>query len=102
MALREFAFSRRLAPDWSPPSRGASCDDGAMAEPDERAQRIVFGALLEAHPGPLSRSELATMLRDPVAATDAVDALVRDGVANLAGEMVFASRAATRADQLGL
>lgn len=101
MTLRGFA-SRRLAAAGACQGRAASCDDGAMAEADERAQRIVFGALLEADPGALSRSELATMLGDPVAATDAVDALVRDGVANHAGEMVFASRAAIRADRLGL
>lgn len=79
-----------------------SCHDGAVSVAAEDAQRIVFGALLESHPGPLSRGELATRLADPIAATDAVDALARDGVANLAGDMVFASRAAVRADQLGL
>ena len=69
---------------------------------DEDAQRIVFGALLEAHPGPLSLSELVTMLHDSVAACDAVGALRRDGVANVAGDLVFASRAAVRADALGI
>jgi hypothetical protein len=69
---------------------------------EHEAQRITFGALLEAHPGPLSRAELATMLGDPIAAADAVGALQRDGVANVAGELVYASRAAVTADQLGI
>jgi hypothetical protein len=71
-------------------------------DPLERAQRVVLGALLEAHPGPLSRNELAAMLGDPISAHDAVDALARDGLANTADELVFASRAAVRADQLGI
>lgn len=70
--------------------------------PSSTAERAIFGALLDAHPGQLSRSELATLLRDPIAATDAVDALVRDGVANIADDLVFASRPAVRADQLRL
>jgi hypothetical protein len=70
---------------------------------EHEAQRITFGALLEAHPGPLSRSELATMLGgDPIAVADAVGALQRDGVANVEGSLVFASRAAVRADQLSI
>ena len=40
-------------------------------DPLERAQRVVLGALLEAHPGPLSRNELAAMLGDPISARDA-------------------------------
>jgi chromosome segregation and condensation protein ScpB len=71
-------------------------------DPLERAQRVVLGALLEAHRGPLSRSELAAMLGDPISAHDAVDALARDGLANTADELVLASRAAVRADQLGI
>ena len=64
------------------------------------AERVVLGALLEAHPGGLSRTELARLLGDRVAAADAVAALIRDGVANAAGKVVFASRAAVRTDQL--
>jgi hypothetical protein len=82
--------------------RRAACHDAAVSLAAEDAQRVVFGALLESHPGPLSRTEIARLLADPIAATDAVDALARDGVANLADDMVFASRAAVRADQLGL
>jgi hypothetical protein len=49
--------------------------------------------LLQPVSSPLSRRELATLLADRIAATHAVDALVCDaGVANIAGEMVFASR----------
>ena len=64
------------------------------------AERVVIGALLEAHPGGLSRAELARLVANRVAAEDAVATLVRDGVANVAGELVFASRAAVRTDQL--
>jgi hypothetical protein len=56
----------------------------------QNAQRVDCGALLESHPAPLSRGELARLLADPIAATDAVDALAREGVVNLAGDMVFA------------
>lgn len=69
---------------------------------DHEAQRIIFGALLEIHPGHLSRSELSTLLGDQIAAHDAVGTLERDGVANVEGSLVFASRAAVRADQLGI
>jgi hypothetical protein len=64
--------------------------------------RAAFGALLEAHPAPLSRLELSTQLGSPVGAADAISSLVRDGLANVAGELVFASRAAIRADSLRL
>jgi hypothetical protein len=65
-------------------------------------ERVVFGALLEAHPGPLSRAEVATLLGDRITAADAVSGLQRDGLANVEGTLVFASRAAVRADQLTL
>jgi chromosome segregation and condensation protein ScpB len=68
----------------------------------DRAERAALGALLDAHPGPLSRAELARLLGDPVAAHDALAALVRDGVANACGDLAWASRAAVRADALRL
>jgi hypothetical protein len=64
------------------------------------AQRAILTALLEAHPGPLSRTELAAMLGDPIDAEDAIAALLRDGVANRAGDLLFASLAAIRVDEL--
>jgi hypothetical protein len=64
------------------------------------AERVMLGALLEAHPGGLSRAELARLIANRVAAEDAIATLVRDGVANTGGELVFASRAAVRTDQL--
>jgi hypothetical protein len=73
-----------------------------MSTTSPSTQRILLAALLDAHPGPLSRSELATLLDDRVAAEDAVDRLRVDGVANVEGNLVFASRAAVRADQLGI
>jgi hypothetical protein len=63
------------------------------------AESGIMGALPEAHPGPLSRVEIASMLGDRLVAADAVGALQRDGVANVEGSLVFASRAAVRADQ---
>lgn len=65
-------------------------------------ERGVIGALLEAHPGPRSRSEIATILGDPIAAHDAVEALHRDGEVNVEGSLVFADRAAVRTGQLDL
>jgi hypothetical protein len=73
----------------------------AVIDP-ERAERVVLGAPLEAHPGPLSLDELARVVGDQVAATDAVDGLARDGAVNREGTLVFASRAAVRVDQLRL
>ena len=69
---------------------------------DDRIQRAALGALLEAHPGPLSEHELASILGDEIAAADTLAALKRDGLANVAGQLVFASRAAVRADALRL
>lgn len=63
-------------------------------------ERAILGALLEVHPGPMSRPELAAMLGVAIRARDAVGALVRDELANLGGDMVYDSRAAVRADQL--
>jgi hypothetical protein len=65
-------------------------------------ERAVWSALLDAHPGPLSRAELHRMIGDAVRVDDAVAALIRDGLANESGELLFASRAGVRADQLRL
>jgi hypothetical protein len=65
-------------------------------------ERVVFEALLEDHPGPFSRAEVATLLGDRIAAADAVSGRQRDGLADVEGSLVFASRAAVRADQLTL
>jgi hypothetical protein len=64
----------------------------------EFAERVVFGALIDAYPGPLSVDELARLLGSPIHAKDAIGGLVRDGVANQAADLVFASRA----DQLSI
>jgi hypothetical protein len=65
-------------------------------------ERVVFGALIDAAPSPLSLTELAALLGSPIDAADAVGALRRDGLANVAGALVFASRAAVRGDQLAI
>ena len=63
--------------------------------------RIALGLLLERHPAPVHVEELARNV-DNVAAHDAVASLVRDGLAHQEGSLVFASRAAVRADELAL
>ena len=65
-------------------------------------ERVAFGALLESHPAPLSRTELAAILGDPIGAEDALSGLQRDGLALVEGALAFASRAAVRADALRL
>src|SRR4051794_37411170 len=95
--------ARTSMPDgFGPRTTAALCDDGPVSHDADVMERAVWGALLEAHPGPLTQAELARMFGDRVAVQDAVAALVRDGLANQAGELVFASRAAVRADQLRL
>ena len=65
-------------------------------------ERVAFGALLDVSPGPLSVTELAALLGSPIDAADAVANLLRDGLANRADDLVFASRAAVRADELAI
>jgi hypothetical protein len=65
-------------------------------------ERVAFGALLDVYPGLLSRAELAAQLGDRVAASDAGASLIRDGLANAADDLLFASPAAVRADELRL
>lgn len=70
---------------------------------DDDTQRSVLGELLEHHPGMLTIDELRRRLFDVDGnIDDAVAHLVADGLANRLDQMVGASRAAVRADQLSL
>lgn len=64
------------------------------------AQRTVLGMLLESHPAMLTLDELHRQLADVDGVDDAIAHLSSDGLANRVGEMIGASRAAVRADEL--
>jgi hypothetical protein len=89
-------------------SNGAAADEtisnirsymlAAMLAHDDR-QRIVLGALLDAHPRLLGVDELDARLRVP-RVHEALRMLVDDGLATRLGDRVGVSRAAVRAEQL--
>jgi hypothetical protein len=58
--------------------------------------------LLEQHPAMLSVEELRRLLPDVPRLDEAVEQLVRDGVVNRVGDLIGASRAAVRTDQLAI
>jgi hypothetical protein len=66
------------------------------------SQRIVLGALLEAHPRLLGINELIAQLACVPRAREALKVLVDDGLATRLGDRVGASRAARRFDALGM
>jgi hypothetical protein len=72
-----------------------------MDDPDS-AQRALLGLLLAAHPAMLSLDEVRRRLSDVVDVDDALEHPSRDGVINRLGDLVGASRAAVRTDQLAL
>ena len=63
-------------------------------------QRIVLGALLEAHPRLLDLDELEAQLPDVPRVREALNVLVQDGLATRLGDRVGVSRAAVRFDAL--
>ena len=63
-------------------------------------QRVVLGALLEAHPRLLETGELAAQLPEVPRVSYVVRVLVDDGLATRIGDLVGASRAAVRFDAL--
>jgi DNA-binding HxlR family transcriptional regulator len=72
---------------------------------DVVAQRaIVLQVLRQDHVEPWTRAELESEIYDiePLAISDALAALDADGVVDIAGEQVRASRAAWRLDALGM
>jgi hypothetical protein len=58
--------------------------------------------LIERHPTMLSGEDLRRLLPDVARLDEAVEQLVRDGVVNRVGDLVGASRAAVRTDQLAI
>jgi DNA-binding HxlR family transcriptional regulator len=72
---------------------------------DVVAQRaIVLQVLRQDHVEPWTRAELESEIYDiePLTISDALAALDADGVVDIAGEQVRASRAAWRLDALGM
>jgi hypothetical protein len=80
-------------------SNTCSCSIGRM---DPHAdQRAVYGLLLERHPRMLTIAKLRDELTG-VDVDEALRVLVEDGLATRLGDLIGASRAAVRADQLAL
>jgi hypothetical protein len=72
----------------------------AMTDPSS-TQRIVLGALLEAHPRLLGVDELTARLAEVPRVREALKVLVDDGLATRLGDRVGVSRAAVRFEALG-
>jgi hypothetical protein len=66
------------------------------------AQRALLGLLLERHPAMITIEEVRRALSDVPDLESAIAQLVADGVANRVGDLIGASRAAVRADQLAV
>jgi hypothetical protein len=65
------------------------------------SQRMVLGALLDAHPRLIGVDELNARLPDVPRVREALKVLVDDGLATRLGDRVGVSRAAVRFDVLG-
>jgi hypothetical protein len=72
-----------------------------MTDPDA-PQRLVLGALLDAHPRLIGIDELATQLAGVPRVREALRVLVDDGLATQLGDRVGVSRAAVRFAVLGV
>jgi hypothetical protein len=72
----------------------------AMTDPDS-AQRLVLGALLDAHPRLVGVGDLAAQLAHVPRVHETLRVLVDDGLATRLGDRVGVSRAAVRFDALG-
>jgi hypothetical protein len=73
-----------------------------MDDDPDFAQRALLGLLLEAHPAMLDIADIRRRLSDVADLADALEELSRDGVVTRLGDLVGASRAAVRTDQLAL
>jgi DNA-binding GntR family transcriptional regulator len=71
-----------------------------MTDPSS-TQRIVLGALLQAHPRLLGVDELAAQLAGVPRVREALKVLVDDGLATRLGDRVGVSRATVRFEALG-
>jgi hypothetical protein len=67
----------------------------------DASQRMVLGALLDAHPRLIGVDELNARLPDVPRVREALKVLVDDGLATRLGDRVGVSRAAVRFDVLG-
>ena len=67
----------------------------------DASQRMVLGALLDAHPRLIGVDELTARLPDVPRVREALKVLVDDGLATRLGDRVGVSRAALRFDVLG-
>jgi hypothetical protein len=67
----------------------------------DASQRMVLGALLDAHPRLIGVDELTARLPDVARVREALKVLVDDGLATRLGDRVGVSRAAVRFDVLG-
>jgi hypothetical protein len=68
----------------------------------DHAQRVLLGLLLEEHPRMLKIEEVHQRLSDVAGLDDALKILAADGLARRLGDLVGATLAAVRADQLSL
>jgi hypothetical protein len=75
---------------------------GRIMTKSDYAQRIVLGLLLERHPTMLTAEEVRRTLSDVPELDHAISQLVADRVANRVGDLIGASRAAVRTDQLAI
>jgi hypothetical protein len=71
-----------------------------MTDDPDFAQRTVLGLLLGEHPAMLSIDELHRQLSDVPDVDDAVEHLAGAGLVNRVGDLIGASYAAVRGDQL--
>jgi hypothetical protein len=70
-----------------------------VTDPDS-TQRIVLGALLDAHPRLIGMDELTGQFADVPRVREALRVLIDDGLATRLGDRVGVSRAAVRFDVL--
>ena len=73
----------------------------SMSDPDF-SQRVVLEAILEAHPRMLVLNDLTTQLADVARVEEAVRILDADGLVRRLGDLIGATRAAVRFEQLGV
>ena len=66
----------------------------------DSAQRTLLGVLLQEHPRMLTIHDVHRRLGDVAGLDDAVKVLVGDGLARRVGDLLGATRAAVRAQQL--
>jgi hypothetical protein len=70
-----------------------------MSDPDF-SQRVVLGAILEAHPRMLQLNDLTAQLAEVARVDEAVRILDADGLVRRLGDLIGATRAAVRFEQL--